>query len=151
MTAKGIFEAMLTECSKVNAPSLLLSEYNYYINKAINNYINKRYNIYDVNQQTSDDMRVLKSTAFLEPKLSSDLEADTDSRLSVAHPILKKLQGATYEVDLPNDYLHLLNCICYFKVNKNWKCYDGGSYTKAPAKRLTADSWSTIINDYYNR
>jgi hypothetical protein len=49
MTARDIFEAALIECSKVNAPSLLLSEYNYYINKAINNYINKRYNIYDIN------------------------------------------------------------------------------------------------------
>jgi hypothetical protein len=26
-----------------------------------------------------------------------------------------------------------------------------GSYWQAAAKRLTADSWSTIINDYYNR
>jgi len=49
MTARQIFEASLIECSKVNAPSLLLDEYNYYINKAINNYINKQYNIYDVN------------------------------------------------------------------------------------------------------
>lgn len=102
MTAKQIFEAMLTECKKVNAPSLLLSEYNYYINKAINNYINKRYNIYDINQQTSDDIRVLKSTAFLIPKLQSDvIKNNPSSDLSVIHPIISKLQGATYEVDLP--------------------------------------------------
>lgn len=152
MTAKQIFEAMLTECKKVNAPSLLLSEYNYYINKAINNYINKRYNIYDINQQTSDDIRVLKSTAVLTPKLQSDaIQNNPSSDLSVIHPIISKLQGATYEVDLPSDYLHLLNCICYFEVTKNWKCYNGGSYAKFAAKRLTADSWSTIINDYFNR
>lgn len=152
MTAKNVFEAMLTECKKVNAPSLLLSEYNYYINKAINNYINKRYNIYDINQQTSDDIRVLKSTAFLTPKLQSDvIQNNPSSDLSVIYPIISKLQGATYEVDLPQDYLHLLNCICYFKVNKNWKCYNGGSYTKFAAKRLTADSWPTISNDYFNR
>ena len=41
---------MLTELSKVNAPSLLLHEFNYYFNKAVNQYINKRYNIYDVNK-----------------------------------------------------------------------------------------------------
>lgn len=152
MTAKGIFEAMLIECSKVGSPSLLLSDYNYYINKAINNYINKRYNIYDINQQTSDDIRVLKSTAFLTPKLQQDvMESNPESILSAAHPIISKLQGATYEVDLPKDYLHLLNCICYFQVTKNWKCYNGGSYAKFAAKRLTADSWSTIINDYFNR
>nr|DAM35504.1 MAG TPA: hypothetical protein [Bacteriophage sp.] len=50
MTARQIFEGVLTELSKVNAPSLLLSEFNYYFNKAINQYVNKRYNIYDVSQ-----------------------------------------------------------------------------------------------------
>jgi hypothetical protein len=137
----------------VNAPSLLLSDYNYYINKAINNYINKRYNIYDINQQTTDDIRVLKSTTYLTPKLVKDtLKLDSPtSELSNAHPIISALQGATYEVDLPADYLHLLNCICVFKVHKNWKCYNGGSYVQSAAKRLTSDSWSTIINDYYNR
>jgi len=79
------------------------------------------------------------------------MESNPTSNLGAAHPIISKLQGATYEVDLPSDYLHLLNCICYFEVTKNWKCYNGGGYAKFAAKRLTADSWSTIINDYFNR
>ena len=66
MTARQIWEGMLIELSKVNAPSMLLSDFNYFINKAINQYINKRYNIYDINQQTTDDLRVLKSTAILD-------------------------------------------------------------------------------------
>lgn len=49
MTAREVFEGMLIELSKVNAPSLTLSEFNYYFNKAINQYINKRYSIYDMN------------------------------------------------------------------------------------------------------
>ena len=53
--------------NKVQAPSILLEDFNYFFNKAINQYINKRYNIYDVNQQTTDDIRVLKSTAKLFP------------------------------------------------------------------------------------
>lgn len=32
-----------------------------------------------------------------------------------------------------------------------FKCYDKGSYVQFAAKRLTADSWSMIINDFYNR
>ena len=28
------------------------------------------------------------------------------------------LRGATYFVDMPDDYLHLLNCICLFDVHK---------------------------------
>ena len=66
MTAKQVWEGMLTELSKVNAPSMLLQDFNYFFNNAINQYINKRYNIYDINQQTTDDLRVLKSTAILD-------------------------------------------------------------------------------------
>jgi len=58
----------LIELSKVQAPALKLYEFNYLFNKAINQYINRVYNMYDINQQTTDDLRVLKSTAFLTPK-----------------------------------------------------------------------------------
>jgi hypothetical protein len=37
------------ELSKVQAPNITLNEFNYYFNKAINQYINKVYNIYDLN------------------------------------------------------------------------------------------------------
>lgn len=157
MTARQIFEGMLTELSKVNAPSLLLEDFNYFFNKAINQYINKRYNIYDVNQQTTDDIRVLKSTAILTPELAnmkgyySGIEAGATSYLSAAHNPIASLYGATYEVNLPKDYLHILNCICVYHVKKQFKCYDKDSYVQFAAKRLTSDAWSSIINDYYNR
>lgn len=146
MTARQVWEGMLTELSKVNAPSMLLQDFNYFFNKAISQYINKRYNIYDINQQTSDDLRVLKTTAILEATQSEPLKALADLGAGKS-----KLFGATYEVILPSDYLHILNCICLYKVNKKWKCYDAGDYVQFAAKRLTADSWSVIINDYYNR
>lgn len=157
MTARQIFEGMLTELSKVNAPSLLLEDFNYFFNKAINQYINKRYNIYDVNQQTTDDIRVLKSTAILTPELASikgyysDVESGATSYLSEVHKSIASLYGATYEVNLPKDYLHILNCICVYHVKKQFKCYDKDSYVQFAAKRLTSDTWSSIINDYYNR
>ena len=50
MTARQLWEATLIELNKVQAPSLLLEDYNYFINKTIYQYINKRYNIYDINQ-----------------------------------------------------------------------------------------------------
>ena len=62
MTARQLWEATLIELNKVQAPSLLLEDYNYFINKAVYQYVNKKYNIYDVNQQTTDDIRVLKAT-----------------------------------------------------------------------------------------
>lgn len=150
MTARQVWEGMLTELSKVNAPSMLLEDFNYFINKAINQYINKRYNIYDINQQTTDDLRVLKATAILD--VNESKKANTAiGQLSDLGAGLSKLFSGTYETTLPSDYLHILNCICIYRVKGTYKCYDDGNYVQFPAKRLTADSWSVIVNDYYNR
>lgn len=224
MTARQVFESTLIELSKVQAPSLKLYEFNYLFNKAINQYINKVYNVYDLNQQTTDDLRVLKATAFLTPHkvqlAGREISASKDSAiqntnaitgnsdqaegggtykvadtveeynkakgtsieqddfdsltptqkiiytagtithgytgqatsyLSMAHRSIQSLHGATYEVFLPIDYLHMLNCVCIYYVAKTKDCWDAGSYIEVPATRLTADSWSSIITDIYNR
>ena len=158
MTARQVFESTLIELSKVQAPALKLYEFNYLFNKAINQYINKVYNHYDLNQQTTDDLRVLKSTAYLTPvKYREDNSAlhnstaNAGSYLSRAHSSIQSLHGATYEVALPLDYLHLLNCICVFYVAKQKDCWDAGSYIEIPATRLAADTWAQIITDIYNR
>ena len=129
MTASQLFEAALTELNKVNAPSLILEDYNYFINKAINQYINKAYNAYDMNQQKSDDLRVLKSTAVLDP-IQQSLYGGNQ-----ASPLYK----STYDVTLPPDYLHILNCIVEYQLSKNFKCYNKDSYIQFGAKRLTGD------------
>ena len=181
MTARQVFESTLIELSKIQAPSLKLYEFNYLFNKAINQYINKVYNVYDINQQTTDDLRVLKATAFLTPHKVEINKGTTDSAiqntlavtgnqdqakqestttayngqatsyLSRAHRSIQSLHGATYEVFLPIDYLHMLNCVCIYYVAKTKDCWDAGSYIEIPATRLTADSWSSIITDIYNR
>ena len=147
MTARGIYEAILIELSKVNAPPLKLHEFNYLCNKAINQFINEVYNVYDINQQTTDDIRVLKSTAYLQPKKVTLNYPKVEGAISKVKP----LTGATYEVFMPQDYLHLLNCICVYYIDSNYKCYDKGDYIEVPAKKLTADTWSNVVNDIYNR
>lgn len=52
---------------------------------------------------------------------------------------------------MPLDYLHMLNCVCIYYVAKQKDCWDAGSYIEVPATRLTADSWSQIVTDIYNR
>jgi hypothetical protein len=138
MTAKQLFEYSLIELNKINAPSLLLEDYNYFINKAVNQYINKVYNLYDINQQKSDDLRVLKSTAVLTPVPNTSYEG-------------MSLLNKTYEGDLPDDYLHLLNCVVEYEVHQTFKCYNKGDKVHFGAKRLTADMFSQIINNYYMR
>lgn len=145
MTSRQVYEGVLIELNKVNAPSLLLEDFNYLFNKAIYQYINKRYNIYDINQQTTDDIRVLKSTCILPVSLANDYNVSGNIASSTS------LYGATFEANLPTDYLHILNCICNFKVNKNFKCYNAGTYVQFNATRLTADLWGQIINNFYMR
>lgn len=150
MTARQVYEGVLIELNKVEAPSLLLEDFNYLFNKAVYQYINTRYNIYDINQQTTDDVRVLKATAILPVKLAADAytgDAVTGNGVTASNA----LYGATYEVILPSDYLHILNCVCNYKVKKQFKCYNPDSFVQFSARRLTSDLWSQIINNFYMR
>lgn len=83
--------------------------------------------------------------------LTGGYTGQATSYLSKAHRSIQSLHGATYEVFLPIDYLHMLNCVCIYYVAKTKDCWDAGSYIEIPATRLTADSWSSIITDIYNR
>ena len=141
MTSKQIYEATAIELSKVQAPALKLYEFNYFFNQAIRQFVNKVYNVYDVNQQTTDDLRVLKATATLKPEIAA----------STGNKAVDYLRGATYYVDMPDDYLHLLNCICLFDVNKRKDCWNSGDVMVVGATKLTADSWSSVVDDVYNR
>lgn len=138
MTLKQLYEHVLTELNKVNAGALLLSDFNYLCNKGIQQYINKRYTAYEMDQQTSDDLRVLKSTAILKPEVCDKYGASPFRR-------------GTYQVNLPDDYLHILNCTCIFKAEKDNKCDEAGKYVEYGATRLTADIFPTISRNAYTR
>ena len=113
MTVRDIYEYALVELNKLNAPSLLLEDYNYFINKAIQQYINLVYAKSEIDQQSTDDIRVLKASAILEPKLfSSSLTSDKTKLLS------NGLFKTSYYADLPTDYMHLLNCIVEYTSNR---------------------------------
>lgn len=139
MTARQLYEACLIELRKENAPNLLLEDFNYFANKSINQYINKRYNIYDVNQQTTDDLRVLKATTILQPEKVNSYDS-----LSLTNGHM-----ADYFVDLPPDYLHILNCICVYEVQKTYKCYNAGDTWRSAATRLTADAYSQVLDNFW--
>ena len=147
MTARQLYEALLIEMNKVEAPSMLLEDFNYMTNKAVYQFLNKTYNMYDANQQMSDNIRVLKATAILTPS------KDTEGKLTNSYNEsgFDSLYGNIKEFTLPNDYLHMLNCICNYKVIKPFKCYKENSNVQFAARRLTSDMWSQVINNFYMR
>lgn len=120
MTARELYEFALIEVNKLHAPSLMLEDYNYFINKAVQQYSNLIYNKFDINQQSNDDLRVLTATT--------------------------ELSGTDNKYQLPDDYVHLLSCIT--TISKDNRCPVVNSYTSA-AKRLTFDTYAGIINNYY--
>jgi hypothetical protein len=131
MTARGLYEALLIELNKVEAPSLLLEDYNYFLNKAIVEYVNRRYVLYDTSQQTTDDLQVLTDTV----KFRGDVPADPIT----GTPAITYGEIINDEVQLPTNYFHLLNCMVEFEVEQAFKIYPVGSHIEHGARRLTAE------------
>ena len=161
MTSRAIYEAVLIELNKNNAPSLRLHEFNYLFNKAINEFVDETYQQYDTTQSITDSLRVLQSEATLTPnqiKVSFNGLPNNITNIEGiptlsknGPPTSRELNGANFEVFLPEDYLHLLNCTCIYQVLQQNKCYNAGDFVQMPATKLTSDSWSTIMTDVYNR
>ena len=165
MTSKQVFEGVLMELNKQNAPSIDLETFNYFFNKAINQYVNKTYNFgVDTDQQRTDDIRVLKTSTFLTPThtpfntergtLPDGYHRNFGYTGKEAGDVISQysMYGATYEFNLPADYLHLLNCICVYKVNKRINCpYNVGDIVRKGAIKCNADTWGMIIDNLYMR
>ena len=122
MTIRQVYEAVLTELNKVKTSTILLKDFNYFFAKAVYQNRNKLYNQYDTTQQTTDDGSNFSQSATLIPK-----------------------GNMAY---LPEDYYHLLNCVCEFTVFGG-KCDIDNNSVQYGARRLTADMYPAIINNYY--
>jgi len=148
LTARELYEYALTELNKLEAPSLLLEDFNYFMNKAVQQYINLIYAKAELDQQSTDDIRVLKATAMLPPEKFDN----TGEYASTTPQFNTSLFKTSYYVDLPKDYLHLLNCIVEYTVNSaNFKCYNKNDKVYFAARRLTPDMYTQILNNAYLR
>ena len=131
MTARDIYDGVLMELNKVHAPALTVEEFVYFLNKAILAFTNERYNFYAVNQQLSDDLRVLVSS-WEHVLITNDLISDD-------------IEGVPYilhKIDI-DDYLHILSCdfIVQNTISELTKRYT--------AKRMTLDMYGAIYNNEY--
>lgn len=136
MTAIQLYEAVLIELNKVQAPSLSLPDFIYFFNKATQQYVNETYNSYEINQQRVDDLRVVRGSAQL--ALERVVPAGNAN-----------LYSSVYQTYLPDDYLHILNCIVEFQVTHSTKCRTDNQLVYYGAKRLTSDASPQVINNFY--
>lgn len=142
MTWLDLYTNALIEQNKHEAPTLLIEEYNYLINKAIIQYTNLTYARFDLNQQSSDDLRWLQKS----------VELEVFKQNKIIHPG----EEANYVVVLPSDYFHVLNCTTHFtrkcKEPQPTKCPrpevdENGIFSLC--RRLTANQFPDIINNAY--
>lgn len=128
MTARQVLEYALIELNKRKAPSLLLQDYNYFINRAIRQYVNKVYNAYEMNQQSTDDLEAIKK---------------------VNTPITLTFQTNYYKGTLPTDYFHPLNCSVKFEVVSSLPCQPVGSTFEKRASKLTSNQVKGVEENFY--
>lgn len=135
MTIRDAFESVLIELNKVQAPSILVDDFVYFFNKAIQEYFNKRYNIFETDQQVTDDLSRLNRLV----------------QLSVASGEIKKETDIVYKTiwtcELPDDYVHILNCTCIFGKQKN-KCDECTTFLQG-AHKLDTSQASQVLSNYY--
>lgn len=128
MTSRQFYESLLIELNKRKAPSLLLEDYIYFINKAVTQYINKRYRLYETDQQSLDDLDAIRKV---------------DASIALT------LQSSRYKGTLPTDYLHILNCSTKFGVISKFGCYNIGDTFNVRTVKLTSDAAKSVENNFY--
>lgn len=149
MTVRDLYEYALVELNKLEAPSLILEDYNYFINKAVQQYINLVFAKAEIDQQSTDDIRVLRTSTIITPtKFSADENGNIPTKFGATNSLFQ----TSYYVELPQDYMHLLNCVVEYNVNTaNFKCYDKDDKVYFAARRLTPDLYPQILNNAYMR
>lgn len=128
MTVREIYDNLLTELNKVEAPSLLLESFNYYFGKAINEVGNQWYSFYEQNQLLTDNLRVLTRTKSL----------------------TGIFKDGVYLYQLPEDYWHLLpGSILNYTVTP--ACIGGPTTYQAMVIKADSQMNSGIFKDYYTK
>lgn len=134
-TVREVYSALLTELNKQEAPTILIEDFNYLHNKAIQNYINKRYNIYPVGQQVKDDLGPLKVMNY--------------PLVVIAKPNTYPRQ---FTASLPIDYLHIQRQIVKIQIEAELNNCAQTDYNRYPqTTQIDSTQLAEITNNYYSK
>jgi len=149
MTEKGAYESILRELRKAKAPSLHLEDYNYWINKGIQEYINERYAKFEISQQVTDDLQpIMVSDDFvISSPTTGYYESDPTQSFAV---ITGKKYGSDYvRFNGPTNYWHMTGSNVTMVTRFPYKCYPVGYEDTRPSKKLSASNSNGIIDNAY--
>lgn len=155
MTERQTYENVLVELNKVKAPSLHLEDLNYFANKGIQEYVNERYSLYETTQQLTDDLQALNSSVNTVITVPTPFVGNLNINYSGSFNGSKigklgnKYNSGFLQTVLPDNYLHLLNCVASVKTNLYYKCDPIGYIHSSNAKRLTSDIGAGVMNNAF--
>jgi len=161
MTVKQAYEYSLMELRKHKSPSLHLEDYNYYLNKGIQEYANDRYALFETSQQLTDDLQPLM-TSTLGTILAGNKSQNTGGYVSsvtaldgtvtekpVDVTIGKRYGSDYYQFPSPLNYWHMTGSHVTSVSLRNHKCSPAGTETNVPSKKLPIAIANGIINNAY--
>jgi hypothetical protein len=143
-TVREAYVDVLTELVKEESPTLYVEDFLYYFNKAINEYMKARYEVFEITQQLTDDLRFWKVSINL-PTILDTTGAYQHNIFSVdSVPFIAPLSS------MPN-YRHLLNCMVgLISLRPMVKCNITPNVQKGfKATRFTSDIKASILNNDY--
>ena len=132
-TARQAYIDILTELVKEESPTLYLEDYLYFYNKAISEYMKTRYELFEVNQQLTDDMRAWKK----------DFQAST---LEISIDDISKKGDSTKEL-----YRHLLSCLIDVTLTRpNSRCDQRVNTTQTyKVTRMSSEIKAGLLGNSY--
>jgi len=154
MTEKQAYESILRETRKAKAPSLRLDDYNYWMNKGVQEYINERYALYAVSQQLTDDLQAISTSAVLNVVETAPFTYVGNYAGGFTQPSVPISYGSKYgsnfiKFSLPSNYWHMKAVHTTAQVKFPYKCYGLGYTTTLPSKAITPDIAVGISNNSY--
>lgn len=153
MTNKKGYESTLIELRKHKSPSLHIEEYNYFMNKGIQEYANERYALFESTQQLSDDLQPLMSgtTATLVVSATGIVANYSGSFTELSVPVTtgKRYGSDFYKFKAPDNYWHMTGSHVTNYTKFNYKCHPAGYQDNRPSKRLPVNIANGIINNAY--
>lgn len=130
-TNLALYQGLLYQLDRFGAPTFEVPEFNYWWNFATRKFVNKTLEVFDLTQKVSDALRILTTPGeeILNPDDTTDVR----------------------QVDLPDDYYRLLNCMFTLRFKEDRECFAKGAKTQYPGTRMTADLEGFALKNTYHK
>lgn len=137
-TLPEMYAGVLYEINKFESADFDYSDFNHFINQALELWLKEILEVYELTQVISDKIAplIVSTTVVADPTFYSwNPTVGTDIR----------------EKTVPTDYRHVLSCLTKFRYKTATNSFAVNDRRSTVSKRVTGDSWSSILDNRYLR